>query len=396
MNAIIEEVLSDYLDERLSPQECAKIERRLAREPDLRAACETLRAARDAVQHLPTVAPSSDWSAEVLLRAAELQSAPDRVDQVRLRQRDASGQPVRRQLWSAVYQRAWPVVVIAGLLLIGLVWMRPQIVGRRLAENVSVPMDPSATARPTRSPETSDSTVVTSGLSEESLETESRPERAVSRDALAAGSARTPAAAVPAADQRRQEVASSAGLGSPEPSILLDRGRLGAESVAIRVRLSRSLFQAVLANHDIAMQRAELELANQVRRDRAEVAEAPLERAGDRDQQEVYVVEATLDQVNAALQELAVQGSIQVLDRLAKNKRQKFAAGPQRNATRHKNASPQAVRSRARTATTQDKELGDSPGKSSAAGRRSAGKEPLSYRILFLLDPPRAEKDESR
>ena len=66
MNAILEEILSDYLDERLSPEECTELEQRLAREPELQAAYDSLRTVRDALQRLPPVSPASDWSESVL------------------------------------------------------------------------------------------------------------------------------------------------------------------------------------------------------------------------------------------------------------------------------------------------------------------------------------------
>ena len=83
MNAIFEEILSDYLDERLTPEERIEIERRLALEPELRSACDALRAVRHAVQELPTVEPTTDWTESVLHRAADREGLQPAVDQVR-------------------------------------------------------------------------------------------------------------------------------------------------------------------------------------------------------------------------------------------------------------------------------------------------------------------------
>ena len=119
MNAILEEILSDYLDERLSPEECTELEQRLAREPELQAAYDSLRTVRDALQRLPPVSPASDWSESVLGRAKELESGTAAGESVQLPQHASFESSGPRRLGPASYLRFWPVVVTAGLLLIG-------------------------------------------------------------------------------------------------------------------------------------------------------------------------------------------------------------------------------------------------------------------------------------
>lgn len=394
MNAILEEILSDYLDERLSSDERAEVEQRLAREPELQAACDALRAVREVLQQLPPVIPVGDWSDSVLERAQELESATETGEPVRLAQHAPPGQPGARRLGVPSYQRFWPVGVIAGLLLIGLFWLRPSFVGQRLAEKASAPA--STAAPPTRSLDPSGSMGMARGLTTDSVESETQAEQAVLRDSTAAPLARAPAPVAAAPDAGKQQEASSvAGLGGARRSVPFDRERLQAGAVSIRVDLSKSLFQVVLANHDLAPQMTDLETANQLRAGRASVSKVPREPAADHDRPEVYVVEATLQQLNAALQELATRGSVKVLDGLAGGKESESAAKVQANAVGLEAPLPAAGR-RARSATAPKKSVDRSGDESAEKIRRPAGKTRPRYRILFLLDPRPTGKDENR
>ena len=53
MNSRDLELLSSYLDGQLKPSESARLERRLASEPDLRSVLDDLRAARGLLRQLP-------------------------------------------------------------------------------------------------------------------------------------------------------------------------------------------------------------------------------------------------------------------------------------------------------------------------------------------------------
>ena len=396
MNAIFEEILSDYLDERLSSDERAEVEQRLAREPELQAACDSLRAVREVLQHLPPVTPAGDWSDSVLERAQELKSATERGESepVQLAQHAPPGQPGARRLGAPSYQRFWPVAVIAGLLLIGLFWLRPSFVGQRLAEKASTPA--STAAAPTRSLEPSGSMGMARGLSTESVESETQTEQSALHFGQAAPLARAPDPVAAAPDAgKQQEATSVAGLGGASRSVPFDRERLRAGAVSIRVDLSKSLFQAVLANHDLTPQMVDPETANQLRNGRAPVSKVPREPAADRDRPEVYVVEATLQQLNAALQELATRGSVKVLDRLAGGKGPESADKVQANAVGLE-APLQAAGRRARSTTVPKESLDRSGDEPAEKVRRPAGKTRPRYRILFLLDPRSTGKDENR
>ena len=374
MNAILEEILSDYLDERLSPEECTELEQRLAREPELQAAYDSLRTVRDALQRLPPVSPASDWSESVLGRAKELESGTAAGESVQLPQHASSESSGPRRLGPASYLRFWPVVVTAGLLLIGFFWQRNSFVGQQLAEKA--PASASSSAPALRSPETSDSSVRALDLATDSMESVSLAEEAVLQDAPAAPLAFRPApVAQPAAGMG--DAGSSTGLLQPEI--------LQAETVSVRVDLPKNLFHVVLGNHDIAPQVADPSAANQLRAGRASASRVPREPGEESERQEVYVVEATLGQLNAALQELAAQGSVEVLDESVIRKRKESAE--QLTQSKAARLETPADGQRARRATEAEKSRVRSTNKPSAKVRRPAGKTAPRYRILFLLNP---------
>ena len=374
MNVIPEEILSDYLDERLSPEECTELEQRLAREPELQAAYDSLRTVRDALQRLPPVSPVSDWSESVLGRAKELESGTAAGESVQLPQHASSGQSGPRRLRPASYRRFWPVGVIAGLLFIGFFWQRNSFVGQQLAEK-NAPASASSAAPALRSPETDDSSVAALDLATDSMESAILAEEAVLQDAPAAPLAFRPAPVAQAA-AGTGDTGSSAGLLQPE--------LLQAETVSVRVDLPKNLFHVVLAKHDISPQIAKPQPDNQLRSGRASASRVSREPATERGRQELYVVEGTLNQLNAALQELAARGSVEVLDESAIRKRQESADKlMQSKAARLETP---ADGQRPRRATEPEKSRVRSANKPSAKVRRPAGKTAPRYRILFVLD----------
>ncbi|MEE3369711.1 MAG: hypothetical protein VX346_10245 [Planctomycetota bacterium] len=393
MNAILEEILSDYLDERLSPEECAELEQRLAREPELQAAYDSLRAVRDVLQRLPPVSPAGDWSERVLGRAKTLELTTETGEPVQRVQRASPGQSGPRRWRTATYLRFLSLGLIAGLLLIGFFWQRNSFVGQRLAEKELAPAAASSAAPSLRSPETTDSPVAALDLAMDSMESASLAEEAVSQDAPASPRARRPAPAAQAAAGMR-EVGSSAGQGEATRSALIQPERLQAETVSIRVDLPKNLFHVVLANHDISPQIADPQSANQLRAGRASASRDPRVAAGEAGHQEVYVVEATQSQLNAALQELATQGTVEVLDELAVRKSQE-SADKLIESKALRRETPAAGR-RVRRETEPKKSLARSGDKTSAKVRRPAGKTPPRYRILFLLTPRSTGKSENR
>ena len=391
MNAILEEILSDYLDERLSPEECTELEQRLAREPELQAAYDSLRTVRDALQRLPPVSPASDWSESVLGRAKELASATEAGESVQLPQRASSEQSGPRRLRPASYLRFWPVGVIAGLLLIGFFWQRNGFVEKRLAEKA--PTSASSAASPPRSRAAPESSVVAPHFDVDSVEAANQEEEAILPDAPAVPLARTPAAAAQA-DTEILEAGASAGLRDATRSVLLQREHMQAETVSVRVELPKNLFHVVLANHHISPRVAKPQLDNQLRSGRASASRVPREPVAERGRQELYVVEGTLNQLNAVLQELATQGSVEVLDESAIRKRQESAVKLMQSKTTRLETSSDGHR--ARRATEPEKSLARSTNKPSAKVRRPVGKTAPRYRILFLLDPHSTGQRENR
>ena len=394
MNAILEEILSDYLDERLSPEECAELEQRLAREPELQAACDSLRAVRDVLQRLPPVSPASDWSEYVLGRAKELESATEAAASVQLPQHASSEQSGPRRLRPASYLRLGSLGLIAGSLLIGFFWQRNSYVGQQLAEKKALASASSAL----RSPEAADSSVVALDLVTDSMEPASLSEEAVLPDAPAAPLAVRPAPAAEAA-AGMGDAGSIAGLGGAPRSALIQPGLLQAETVSIRVDVPQNLFQVVLANHDIALQDIALQFAdspaaNQLRVGRGLASRVPRAAGDEPDRQDVYVVEATLSQLNAALQELATQGTVEVLGEVASRKSQK-SADPLIESKEARRETP-AVDRRGRRTTKSKQSFARSGDKPAAKVRHPAGKTTPRYRVLFLLTPRSTDKAENR
>ncbi len=114
----------------------------------------------------------------------------------------------------------------------------------------------------------------------------------------------------------------------------------------------------------------------------------------ERGRQELYVVEGTLNQLNAVLQELATQGSVEVLDESAIRKRQESADKLMQSKTARLETSSDGHR--ARRATEPEKSLARSTNKPSAKVRRPVGKTAPRYRILFLLDSHSTGQGENR
>ena len=395
MNAIFEEILSDYLDERLTPEERIEIERRLALEPELRSACDALRAVRHAVQELPTVEPTTDWTESVLHRAADREGLQPAVDQVRPAHTVLPvGSPASRSGPSSPW-RFWALAAVAGTLLIGVVWLRPKSSDRRLAEEAQ----PSRVfSEPGRELATAENATVAAAPQPEATKpaTETLLDRTASRDA-----------ATPVGDSG---AAGGLVFGKRSRPAMLDRDRIGDEPVTIRVALPTRTVQIALNNQQIRIDSPGKARSNDVRRSSVAEDKELSSRAADADGETSYVVEATLEQLNAALLELAAQGSVRVEYELAKNapKKESPARPAQRisstNRSRSATGTERIARS-SRTAQLAPAGAGEDAAVASErlreggrqqqpdASPRPADSGPRRLRVLLILDPPVPEND---
>ena len=408
MNAIFEEILSDYLDERLTPEERIEIERRLALEPELRSACDALRAVRHAVQELPTVEPTTDWTESVVHRAAGREGLQPAVDQVRPAHTVLPvGSPASRSGPSSPW-RFWALAAVAGTLLIGVVWLRPKSSDRRLAEEAQ----PSRVfSEPGRELATAENATVAAAPQPEATKpaTETLLDRTASRDA-----------ATPVGDSG---AAGGLVFGKRSRPAMLDRDRIGDEPVTIRVALPTRTVQIALNNQQIRIDSLGKARSNDVRRspvaeDRSSVAEDKVlsSRAADVGGETSYVVEATLEQLNAALLELAAQGSVRVEYELAKNapknknapkkesparpaqrisstNRSRSATGTERIARSSRTAKPAPAGASEDAAVASERLREGGRQQQPDASPRPADSGPRRLRVLLILDPPVPEND---
>ena len=395
MNAIFEEILSDYLDERLTPEERIEIERRLALEPELRSACDALRAVRHAVQELPTVEPTTDWTESVLHRAAGREGLQPAVDQVRPAHTVLPvGSPASRSGPSSPW-RFWALAAVAGTLLIGVVWLRPKSSDRRLAEEAQ----PSRVfSEPGRELATAENATVAAAPQPEATKpaTETLLDRTASRDA-----------ATPVGDSG---AAGGLVFGKRSRPAMLDRDRIGDEPVTIRVALPTRTVQIALNNQQIRIDSLGKARSNDVRRSPVAEDKVLSSRAADAGGETSYVVEATLEQLNAALLELAAQGSVRVEYELAKNapkkesparpaqrisstNRSRFATGTERIARSSRTAKPAPAGASEDAAVASERLREGGRQQQPDASPRPADSGPRRLRVLLILDPPVPEND---
>ena len=395
MNAIFEEILSDYLDERLTPEERIEIERRLALEPELRSACDALRAVRHAVQELPTVEPTTDWTESVVHRAAGREGLQPAVDQVRPAHTVLPvGSPASRSGPSSPW-RFWALAAVAGTLLIGVVWLRPKSSDRRLAEEAQ----PSRVfSEPGRELATAENATVAAAPQPEATKpaTETLLDRTASRDA-----------ATPVGDSG---AAGGLVFGKRSRPAMLDRDRIGDEPVTIRVALPTRTVQIALNNQQIRIDSLGKARSNDVRRSPVAEDKVLSSRAADVGGETSYVVEATLEQLNAALLELAAQGSVRVEYELAKNapkkesparpaqrisstNRSRSATGTERIARSSRTAKPAPAGASEDAAVASERLREGGRQQQPDASPRPADSGPRRLRVLLILDPPVPEND---
>ena len=395
MNAIFEEILSDYLDERLTPEERIEIERRLALEPELRSACDALRAVRHAVQELPTVEPTTDWTESVVHRAAGREGLQPAVDQVRPAHTVLPvGSPASRSGPSSPW-RFWALAAVAGTLLIGVVWLRPKSSDRRLAEEAQ----PSRVfSEPGRELATAENATVAAAPQPEATKpaTETLLDRTASRDA-----------ATPVGDSG---AAGGLVFGKRSRPAMLDRDRIGDEPVTIRVALPTRTVQIALNNQQIRIDSLGKARSNDVRRSSVAEDKVLSSRAADVGGETSYVVEATLEQLNAALLELAAQGSVRVEYELAKNapkkesparpaqrisstNRSRSATGTERIARSSRTAKPAPAGASEDAAVASERLREGGRQQQPDASPRPADSGPRRLRVLLILDPPVPEND---
>ena len=121
--------LSAYLDDELTANERAEVERRLAESPALRAELDEVRAARDAMRGLPTRdAPAGFWDTVIAgVRDADVDVRDDvQTEDARVVDLDARRRRLRRMGMFAGAAAA-PAAVIAVVLVPGRTSVRPNV-----------------------------------------------------------------------------------------------------------------------------------------------------------------------------------------------------------------------------------------------------------------------------